>query len=329
MHGIIGHRNQLDKPIIPTNIRHRIIFRGGYTMRELAKKYLDEIQADGKSEKTVIAYQCVLNQFIKWLEDTNGNSNAENVVCRDAKDFKVYLMNIQRFKPATVNKAIVVLKGFFTWAAENGFMQVNPARKIKLVEKEQAAPKWLEKTEQSKLLREIEKEKNTFNLSRNKAITLMMLAVGLRVEEVADLELDDISVNSRSGNVIVRQGKRDKYREIPLNKDIRESLKAYLDKRKSHKFAGSEFLFLSERADRMTTRAIQHMIEGYAYQSRIEGLTCHTLRHTFCHNLVAAGERLDIVAELAGHKTIDTTRIYTMPSNKEKQAAVERIAEGD
>lgn len=298
-------------------------------MRELVKKYLDEIEADGKSEKTIIAYQCVLKQFIDWFEETNGNSKIDNVVCRDIKDFKATLMNIQRRKPATTNKAIVVLKGFFTWAVENGFIQVNPSRKIKLVEKEQAAPKWLEKTEQSKLLREIEKEKNSFKLSRDKAITLIMMDAGLRVEEVADLEIDDISVNSRSGNVVVRQGKRDKYREVPLNKDLRESLKAYLDKRKSHKFAGSEFLFVSERADRMTTRAIQHMIEGYSYQARIEGLTCHTLRHTFCHNLVAAGERLDIVAELAGHKTIDTTRIYIMPSNKEKQAAVEKIAEGE
>lgn len=294
-------------------------------MTNITEKYLDELINDGKDEKTIISYQTTLNQFIKWFEETNGYTDAEKVTPMDIKDFKQYMTTILERKPATVNKALVTLKGFFDWTAENGFTSFNPARKVKLVEKQKMAPKWLERSEQNKLLREMEKEKNDFKRARNLAIAQIMMQAGLRVEEVANLELRDIEINCRSGNVIVRHGKRDKYREVPLNKDIREALKEYLKIRENHKYKDSQFLFISERSLQMTVRAIQHLIEGYGESAKIE-LSSHTLRHTFCHNLIAAGEGIEKVAMLAGHSSLESTRIYTVPGKNELQIAVEKIA---
>ncbi|MCL6612538.1 MAG: tyrosine-type recombinase/integrase [Peptococcaceae bacterium] len=295
-------------------------------MTNLAEKYLGELINDGKDEKTIISYRTTLNQFAKWFEETNGYTDAEKVTPMDIKDFKQYMVTILERKPATVNKALVTLKGFFDWTAENGFTNFNPARKVKLVEKQKMAPKWLERTEQNKLLREIEKEKNEFKRARNLAIAQIMIQAGLRVEEVANLELKDIEVNCRSGNVIVRHGKRDKYREVPLNKDAREAIKDYLKLRENHKYKDSQYLFISERSPQITVRAIQHLIERHGESAKIDGLTAHILRHTFCHNLIVAGEGIEKVAILAGHSSLESTRIYTVPGKNELQAAVEKIA---
>jgi site-specific recombinase XerD len=294
-------------------------------MINLSGKYLGELVQDGKAEKTIISYRTTLKQFVNWFEETNGYTDIDKVTPMDIKDFKQYMITVKDRKPATVNKALVTIKGFFEWTTENSLTRTNPARKIKLVEKQNLAPKWLERNEQNKLLREIEKEKNAFKLVRDLAIAQMMMQAGCRVEEVANLELRDIEVNCRSGNVIIRHGKRDKYREVPLNKDAREAIKDYLKVRENHKYKDSQFLFVSERSPKMTVRAIQHLIEKYGESAKIEGLTSHILRHTFCHNLIAAKEGIEKVAILAGHSSLESTRIYTVPGKKELQDAVEKI----
>jgi len=295
-------------------------------MRDLVEKYLAELITEGKSDKTITTYRTALKQFIKWFAESTDNTVIEAVTPLDIKEHKQHLVAVQKRKPATVNKAIVTLKGFFEWAVENDYIPINPTKKVKLVEKQQAAPKWLERTEQLKLLRAVEQEKNGFKQVRDKAIILMMLSAGLRVEEVTNLELPDVTVNGRSGSVTVRQGKREKYREVPLNKDVREAIKDYLLERDKHKHSHSRFLFVSERSEQMTTRAIQHLTKEYGYRAKIDGLTCHQLRHTFCHNLILAGEGIEKVAILAGHKSIETTRVYTIPGERELQTAVEKIS---
>jgi integrase/recombinase XerC/integrase/recombinase XerD len=290
------------------------------------QNYLDELSAEGKSEKTITTYSTVLHKFSEWLEETTGSSDTGKITPMDIKEFKQHLTTILDRKPATTNKYLVAIKGFLEWATDGKLTPTNPARKIPLVEKQQMAPKWLEQTEQYKLIRTVEQERNPFKMARDMAIIQMMLQAGLRVEEVSNLEIKDVTINCKSGQVIVRQGKRGKYREVPLNKDLRDSLKEYLEVRKDHKYGGSNHLFVSERSPNMTTRAIQHLVEEFGYRAKIEGLSCHQLRHSFCHNLILAGTGIEKVAMLAGHASLESTRVYTIPSEKELQIAVEKIS---
>jgi len=175
-------------------------------MTNTTEKYIGELITEGKSDKTVVAYRTVLNQFLKWFEESNGHDVITKVTPGDIKDFKQYMViNLNR-KPATINKALVILKGFFEWTVENGITKINSARKIKLVEKQKLAPRWLERNEQLKLLRTIEEVNNDFKKARGLAIVQIMMQAGLRVEEVSKLKLKDIEVNGRSGKVVVRHG---------------------------------------------------------------------------------------------------------------------------
>jgi site-specific recombinase XerD len=71
---------------------------------------------------------------------------------------------------------------------------------------------------------------------------------------------------------------------------------------------------------------IHAVLMKYAYQARLEDVTAHTLRHSFAKNLVDADTPLDQVAILLGHESLDTTRIYTQPSGRDLERAVQRAA---
>jgi len=144
----------------------------------------------------------------------------------------------------------------------------------------------------------------------------------MRVSELCALDINDMVLNERSGSVVVRYGKGGKRREIPLNATVRRALKAWLEVRGSSPGP----LFTSRRGGGITPRGVEYLITRYAYDARLEGVTPHTLRHTFCKQLVDAGESLDRVAVLTGHASLkNTTARYTRPTAKDLEVAVGRL----
>jgi site-specific recombinase XerD len=287
-------------------------------------QYIKFLEANDKSRATVMTYQGELQKFKAWV-DEQGLTSLLEVTPIDVQEYRRDMLILKRM-PATINKALVVIKNFYRWCVDEGTMKSNPADNVKLVERQQQAPKWLERPEQLRLKRAVLQEKNQFNRLRDIAAVMLMMGAGLRVEEVVDLTLDDIEMGERRGKVVVREGKRGKYREVPLNSEARKALKEYLDVRSNNNHAASHNAFLLGQRGPLVTRALQHIVEKYGQQAKIKDVTAHRLRHTFCHELVAAGERLDVVARLAGHKSINTTALYTTPGEKDLANAVEKIS---
>jgi site-specific recombinase XerD len=290
----------------------------------MLNRYLEFLKANDKSNSTVKTYQGELLKFNTWVQE-HELVGLLQITPIDIQEYRRDMQSLKR-KPSTINKALVVIKNFYRWCSEEGLVQSSPADKVKLVERQQQAPKWLERSEQLRLKRAVFQEKNEFNRLRDMAAIMLMIGAGLRVEEVVDVTVDDVLIAERKGKVIVREGKRGKYREIPLNVEARKALVDYLSVRSTNNYAGDDkAMFLGQRGP-LVTRAVQHMVEKYGQQAQIEHLTSHRLRHTFCHELVAAGERLDVVARLAGHKSINTTALYTTPGEKDLADAVEKIS---
>jgi site-specific recombinase XerD len=286
-------------------------------------RYLEFLKTNDRSTVTLKTYKGELQKFGSWANN-HGLADLLQVTPIDVQEYRRDLLDMQR-KPATINKALVVLKDFYRWCSGENIISANPTERVKLVERQQQAPKWLERSEQLRLKRAVLHEKNEFNRLRDMAAIMLMMSAGLRVEEVVDVTVDDVQIAERKGKVIVREGKRGKYREIPLNTEARKALADYLSVRSSNSYAANKAMFLGQRGP-LVTRAVQHMLEKYGQQAQIEYLSAHRLRHTFCHELVAAGERLDVVARLAGHKSINTTALYTTPGEKDLANAVEKIS---
>lgn len=150
---------------------------------------------------------------------------------------------------------------------------------------------------------------------------------GLRVQELCDIRLKDLDISDRKGKVVVQSGKGGKYREVPLNLDARQSIQQYMAERRSE----SHYLFITQRSPKMTTWAVQFILQKYSRLTGIE-VTPHILRHTFCHELAVRKVPLDVIARLAGHMKKDGTpnltmvTRYTLPNEDDQARAVEELS---
>lgn len=269
-----------------------------------------------KSAKTVSAYISDMRQFEEWLDTTGVAFDPADIITRDLIHYRDHLQRDR--KPATVNRKLVSLKQFFAWAAETHVIERDPARALKLVQFEPEPPRQLTKSEERAFVRAVEKEGNR----RDIAIITLMLNTGLRREEVSKLMKKDIIINDRSGSVIVRQGKGNKYREVPLNLTARKALSDYLEA-EPH---AHDFLFpnIRQTDQRLDVRGINYLVEKYAKRAGLEDVTPHVLRHHFGYS-TNKGAGLEVVQKLLGHKHINTTTRYTTPTKDDLQNAVDRI----
>jgi site-specific recombinase XerD len=272
------------------------------------------------SANTIKAYIRDLRLFAKWFEGTNGDRFAPAVITPiDLREYKSYLLTVQELKPVTINRKLSSISAFCRWSVEQGLTEADPSQHISQVSEVTLAPKWLTKNEQYALIRSVQKENN----ARDLALIMVLLHTGLRVSEVSNLRLSDVKISERKGSLTVRRGKGSKYRLVPLNADVRMALSAYISRRPK---VDHEYVFVGKRGERLKPWGIQYLINKYAYDARLENVTPHTLRHTCGKNLIDAGVPLDQVATLLGHKNLNTTRIYTTPSEQDLQKAVDRIA---
>ena len=295
------------------------------------QEFIQQLENRGVSHKTVISYRVSWKRFETWLQSSSPDVEVDAVVYatqKDIADFKRHLLvaggrNGKPASPATNKLTFVHLNAIFRFFAEKGYIPDNPVGAIKKPPVARRLPKWLIRNEQNALLREVRNSGS----KRDNAIMLTFLRLGLRVHELCDLQLKDLTMSDRRGSAYIR-GKGDKDRELPINAELRTALQGYLKERDS----SSPFVFVSKRSPKCSERGIQHIVEKYRSRTRIKDMSCHSLRHTFGHDLIAAGNDLQKVAMLMGHykedgtPNIAMTMIYTTPGVEDLEAAVESIS---
>lgn len=270
--------------------------------------------------KSVRSYVGDVKRFSTWGMQKYGSFNITAVSPLDLVEYREHLQKYGGRKgngaePSTVNRALISLRVFYEWLKKQGQIRDNPAEDIKPVkENSKPAPRWLDRNQQASLMREVRT-----GSPRDEAIVGLMLHAGLRVSEVCSLRIGDISISTRSGKVEVT-GKGNKKREVPLNSTIRKILSSWLEENRA------ESLFPNRYGRPISTRGVFKMVAGYAYLAKLEDVTPHTLRHTFCKNAIDRGIPIDQVAMMAGHSSLDVTKRYTAPSDSDLQNAVEKLA---
>jgi len=287
----------------------------------IMSRFLTDLENEGVSPNTVKAYGQDLRAWVKWYDHTTGGQALTAADPRDIRDYQGYMVR-QGLKPATINRRLNAMRRFYRWAVRKGLAHDNPFNGLKVGVKmqKQTAPKWLTEKEQRRLLRAV-RQYGKRNAARDMALIRLGLDSGLRLSEIADLTLDDLELGERQGWARVRFGKGGKAREVPLSLEARKALAAWLDERKKHSYADDPHLFLGQRGP-LSGAGIYRIVTKYGRLAGIEGLTPHTLRHTFAKNLIDAGRPLTVVAALMGHESLDTLAIYTRPSREDLQRAV-------
>ncbi len=230
------------------------------------------------------------------------------------RDYKTALKVAHLAKPSSVNLALAAVDHFYR------FLEL-PTPQVTREDLPAQAPRALEPPEQKRFLRAVERCSSV----RDRAIALLLFYTGLRISECAALTLDDVRLSSRKGLVIVRMGKGNTYREVPLNAEVRTALDAWLQQRKELAAQRNESaLFLTKQGTRLATRTIDDVVRRLGADANLS-LSAHILRHTCLTSLVRNGNDLVLVAELAGHRRLETTRRYSLPSAADREAAMEGL----
>ncbi len=267
-------------------------------------EYLAHLSDKGKSQNTIDNYTRTLTEFTRWLDENRGDFVRLTRI--DVQQFVSHLQDSGN-SPTTVKNKFACLRSYAHYIKRPDIIEdirVPEVREVRNI-----APKSLERNERNGLLRQVERDGNL----RDIAMTYTLLMTGLRVSELVSLNRDDVTMSERSGSVLVRNGKGNVSRKVPLSSEVRLHLRRYLEQRDDSERA----LFLSNRGQRISVRTVQHTLAKY-------GVHPHELRHTFARELVSKGIDISTVAELAGHRDINVTRRYSMPSEKELEDAIDK-----
>lgn len=265
------------------------------------------------SARTREAYLAAVSAFVGWLGRRDGGPGDALAAprARDlaAREYKRYLKVERGLSPASVNQALAGLDHLFR------FLGLGAAI-VGREELPRAAPRALDVQAQRTLLQAAEE-----STARDRAIVALLLFTGLRLAEAAALRTADVRISARKGVVVVRSGKGDAYREVELNALVRAMLDEWVAERARIAQEGETSFFVSRTGSALSSRSIDLAVRRVAARARLE-LSAHVLRHTFVTGLVRAGNDLVLVAELAGHRRLETTRRYSLPSKADRQKAV-------
>jgi len=247
----------------------------------------------------------ILGHFRGWLRIP-----IEEVTTKETDAYMDHLLR-QRKKPKTINCHFGCIHAFYEYLIEDERMSlINPVRKNYRLRLPRPLPKHLRDEQVATLFKEI-------NDTRDRAMFMLMLRCGLRLEEVSRLTVD--AVEYRSRQLYVCNGKGSKDRVVYLSEDAMSALQAYMLKRK---FSKEKKVFLVrkglQRGKPISVRGIQKRIEYYAQKSGIQ-VSCHHLRHTMATQLLNADAALVTIQDLLGHSKITTTQGYCRVSNLKVQ----------
>jgi len=228
----------------------------------------------------------------------------------------------QGLSPASIERHLSSLRSFFNFLVKKGAVKYNPAKLVKSPKKEKKLPKVLSPDEVFALL-EAPSGEDLLSV-RDRAILELFYASGLRLSELAGLNLEDLDL---SQGLIRVMGKGKKERVVPIHQRAKDKLKKWLERRADLKKSvldedARRAVFLSKKGSRLSARAIELLLGKYLKKAGIyRPATPHSLRHSFATHLLDSGMDIRSIQELLGHSSLSTTQRYTQVSLKELMEA--------
>ena len=272
----------------------------------MIEEYLKYLLIERKySENTILSYKQDLNELKEFYKDRDLSS-------LNKKDLLKFIEKNNKKSDKTLAHFITTFRGYYKYLEIEGKIKGNPALSMSLPKVRKSLPKVLSVEDIDKIMDIKLNDKYDY---RNKAMLELMYSTGVRISELINIKIHDLSIQNCTLKVM---GKGSKERIIPLGDFAIEYLNLYLNNyRKEFIKKNNDYLFLNSRGDKMTRQAFFKIVKKIALLNNIKTeFSPHTLRHSFATHMLENGADLRTIQELLGHSDVSTTQIYTNVSNK-------------
>ena len=261
---------------------------------------------DGLSKNTLNSYRLDLNLFSQWL-----NKDLEkNILDVSQADIQEYLaFKFPTSKSRSISRLLATLRRLFRYLLRENKITIDPTLEIQSPKIPKSLPKSLSEEDIESLLAAPNLKKPSG--LRDKAMLELLYACGLRVSELVNILLTEISLTE---GIVRVTGKGSKTRLVPMGEEAVDWIKKYINEGRKDilKQQSSKYLFVTLRGQAMTRQAFWYLIKRYSILAKInKPMSPHILRHAFATHLINHGADLRVVQVLLGHSDISTTQIYT------------------
>jgi len=284
---------------------------GSTYKRSLIREYLAHLEVErGLSANSRESYRRDLTRLDAWASE-----QSKLIETLERADISAWLTELSRegLAPSSIARMLSAASGFYRHLQRDGHIKGNPTENVTPPRGSQKLPRYLTEEELERFL----KVPNTMSAEgvRDRAVLEMLYATGLRVSELANLQIGDVDLEQ---GLLRCRGKGSKERLVPIGKSALHWVEAYL--RGKQRAAASvkgkkQILFLTDRGDPVTRSWIWTLVSECAKRAGLTNVSPHTFRHTFATHLLEHGADTRSVQTLLGHADLATTQIYTHVSN--------------
>lgn len=286
--------------------------------REFLREYFIYCRVEkGLAPNSIESYENDLEKLSAWA-----SKNGFDLLKLSRQDLREWLIDLgsEKLSENSKRRMISAVRGFYKFLMFDGHVDANPAEDLVAPQKGFYLPRFLNPTEIETLL-------STPDVSseiglRDRAILELMYSSGLRVSEAASLKINDIDLDA---GIVTTTGKGSKTRRIPVGSSAIEWVKSYLSLRRKHENIEIDNLFVTLAGKPVTRQVIHSFITSYAEKCGFEGVSPHTLRHSFATHLVQNNADIRSVQQMLGHADISTTQIYTHITSQQLKKNYQRF----
>src|SRR5687768_6109767 len=272
--------------------------------RDYIREYLSYLRVEkGLAANSIDAYERDLAKLKEWTD-----KNGLDLLAIKRNDLREWLIDLsgKMLSENSKRRLLSSLRGFYKFLMFEGHITDNPAENLDSPQKSLYLPKFLNQADVELLLSQ--PDTSTETGLRDRAILELMYSSGLRVSEAVNLQIRDIDLD---GGVLTCTGKGSKTRRVPIGTSAVEWLKSYLVMRRKKEDIEVQNLFVNTAGKPLNRQLIHSFIKGYGDACGLEGVSPHTLRHSFATHLVQNRADIRSVQQMLGHADISTTQIYT------------------
>ncbi len=281
-------------------------------------RHLDGLAIQNYSPETIRSRRYNLRLFLVWC-DERSLTRPDEITRPILQSYQRYLYLYRKTNGEplifhTQHAYLVAVRGWFKWLARHNYILYNPASEIELPRLGMRLPQHvLTQPEVETVLNQT----NTHDALgiRDRAILETLYSTGIRRAELINLKFDDIDFNQ--GTVMIRQGKGNKDRVVPISGCALKWIDKYLVEVRPELVSGMDerFLYLSKLSEPFTPARLTQLVRGYIKSASIKKTgSCHLFRHTMATLMLERGADLRFIQEILGHANMNSTQVYTRVS---------------